>query len=302
MHNTISGTKSVENVCLPGSFSPKLVENDHHLKRLEILNFEHIQGEKLEERLKKMKPDLKKLKTFKNSLKVLVGNGKSIGSIVEAVNYLFQRDFSELYQIDHDNKQVPIKTFIPEYYLTRATNYLVPENGPAVLENLSNAGKIYSGEKELFNKEHLRIDSAKKVYSGDKPEMNLYHSLKDYFSAKSDFVTIFHGHKLYNIDITIESADKKVSEKDFIIVNLSMKYLMIIESKKNLGAADSIQKACSQLLKAKEALESWFGADIDSTWQYIPVIYCEKLTAINTTSAHIIKGKTTCRRVNFNLI
>ena len=230
---------------------------------LEISPFEIIDGPCLEDRLKNMNQNHKRLKNIKNGLRILAGNGVQIQSIVDGADYILQRDYPEIFSLQDISLSRGVQNFVPEYFLTKATNYPGPEVDSRIRENLS--------DEEL-----KKFDCAKRVYRGDKPEMDLYTALKKFIESTNDHITLFHGTKLYDMDITKQTEENTLKEKDFILVNGSRKYVMVIESKKTFGAKDSLNKSYDQLRGAKRSLESWFGADLDESWHFIPGIYCQK--------------------------
>ena len=137
------------------------------------------------------------------------------------------------------------------------------------------------------------IDSYLTFYliTGDHPEMTLYNGLRKYFDSCEEIVAIFHGHKLYDFDVTQHDLKgNNLKEKDFLIVNCSRKYIMVIEAKNTL-AGNSVSKSHEQLKGAKDLLESWLGADLNDTWSFVPMTYCHYVAENITSNPYIIKGK-----------
>ena len=137
------------------------------------------------------------------------------------------------------------------------------------------------------------IDSYITFYSiaGDHPEMTLYNGLRKYFASCEEIVAIFHGHQLYDLDVTQHDLKgNRLKEKDFLIVNCSRKYIMVIEVKNTL-AGNSVSKSHKQLEGAKDSLESWLGADLNDTWSFVPMTYCHYVAENITSNPYIIKGK-----------
>ena len=75
------------------------------------------------------------------------------------------------------------------------------------------------------------------------------------------------------------------SEKDFIIVNYTHSYIMLIEVKSNLTTKKAqneklspLEKCMEQLKEGFEIFQELFGSeDIDGLWWFIPMIYCSKM-------------------------
>ena len=96
--------------------------------------------------------------------------------------------------------------------------------------------------------------------------------LKEHFKHSDEDVVVFHG-----IDILKLNLDRvmKVSEKDFVIINASYRYVMVVEVKRTLGSGESLEKSAKQLKEAKEDLEAWFGTEGLHNWVFIPMIFTE---------------------------
>ena len=96
--------------------------------------------------------------------------------------------------------------------------------------------------------------------------------LQEHFKNSDEVVAVFHG-----IDILKLNLDRvmKVCEKDFVIINASYRYVMVVEVKRTLGSGESLEKSAKQLKEAKEDLEAWFGTEGLHNWVFIPVIFTE---------------------------
>ena len=264
--------------------------NQNVLKEANYMSTISLEGQRLEERLKSMNSTDKRLKTIKKGLKILVGNGKTISNIVEAADYLFKRDFPEIYELNESSKTV--QTFVPNYFLTKATKCLKPDKGDDILKDLEEYAKNFPVKAEDSEERAKKVKSALRVNRGDRPEMDLYNALKEFYTKRDETVTVFHGHQLYDVDITTsEKRSYKLNEKDFIIINLTCQYIMVIEVKNTFGAGESAEKAETQLMNAEESIRDWFGADVDAKWSFIPVVYCNEVVENKTPkNAYLVKG------------
>ena len=243
----------------------------------------HVDGKKLEQRLKDMDSSDKRLKTTKKGLEILVGSGKKIDNLVEATEFLFQRDFPEFCRLDESSTKEQV--FVPEFFLTKAFNNLNPGGEDLRQQEIDEFAK---NDPKIIK----HIKTAKRVATGDQPEMDLYNALKAFFATRKEVCAVFHGQNLYDIDITTPGGkSSQLHEKDFIIVNLTYRYVMIIEVK-NTFAGKSVEKAEKQLTDAKELIQAWFGADLDETWSLIPIGYCNQVMENKAPSnAYLITGK-----------
>ena len=234
------------------------------------------------------------LKTIKNGLKVLLGNGKASGELVEDVEYLFQRDFPQISTLSANESSENVTVMVPNYFLTKSFNNLQPGEEDTRLLEIDNYIAKNPDLEDTFTKIRNTIISAKRKWSGDRPEMELYKDLEHFFRNRKETCIVFHGHQLYNIDITApgdESSNPKLEEKDFIIINLTYRYIMVIEVKNTYGAGKSAEKADKQLMGAKESFQAYFGADLDPSWSFLPLIYCNQVKENKAPSnAYLISG------------
>ena len=234
----------------------------------------------------------KRLKTIKNGLSVLLGNGQQVNdNLIEVTEYLFQRDFPKLFDLNEQSTKV--QDFVPDFFLTKAFNNLKPGQEKERLCEINSFLKENPDKANQFLDTKKSINEAQRVTRGDQAEMHFLEALKNYLSNKDEICIVFHGHNLYNIDITMPGKETpNLVEKDFIIVNLTCRYIMVIEVKNTYGAGKSAEKADKQLRDAMESIQAYFGADIDESWSYIPVVYCTQVKDNETPSgAYLIQGK-----------
>ena len=96
--------------------------------------------------------------------------------------------------------------------------------------------------------------------------------LQEHFKHSDEVVAVFHGIDILKLNL---ERVMKVSEKDFVIINASYRYVMVVEVKRTLGSGESLEKSAKQLKEAKEDLEAWFGTEGLHNWVFIPVIFTE---------------------------
>ena len=128
-------------------------------------------------------------------------------------------------------------------------------------------------------------------FLGEIPEENLYNALKEHYTHENDTVVVIHGCDLKKFDLDVK--ENNTNEKDFIIINFTHRYIIVVEAKYSLDKGDSIEKSLEQLKDAKERFESWFQTEMDKFWKFIPIIYCEETTTekiCESCKNHVIKG------------
>ena len=113
-------------------------------------------------------------------------------------------------------------------------------------------------------------------------------------------VAVFHSLDLMKFEL--EARNERFKEKDFIIVNATFGYIMIIEVKKTLNAT-TLTKSLQQLKDTKEKIVQYLRTDIlmdhlklKREWTLIPMIYCEVQQGIRignncSCNDYIITGK-----------
>ena len=245
----------------------------------------------LEERLKDMDSSDRRLRNLKKGLSVLMGGGKIIvDDLVEVTNFLFQRDFSKLDNLDESTKKAQV--FVPDYYLTKAHNNLSPGREDDRLHEIDEYIKENPDKVDDFAEMKKTIKTQKRVITGDIPEMQLFDALKDYLSSRNEICAVFHGQNVYDIDITMPGKKSpQLNEKDFILLNLTYRYIMIIEVKNTYGGKN-VEKAEKQVADAIESIQAFFGADLDQSWSIIPIVYCTKaIDNMSPCNAYLIEGK-----------
>mgnify|MGYP001440582905 CR=1 FL=1 len=252
-------------------------------------NFQRSEGPSLEERLKPDQMSTKFGKIEKN-LYGLLGNGRNqVLTIPEIVAEVLPRNYPEVVDYDGTGK---LAIFIPEWYLTKAMKYVEPSRGPQLQEQserLANRSSLCPERRKYFEDLKKFYMASQRTNRGELPEQNLYVALQVYFKENDESVAVFHG-----IDILKMNLDKfKVNEKDFVIINVLRRCILVIEVKSTLGAGNSIEKSIHQLNEAKEDLEAWFATEGLEHWSFIPLIYTEKIDPTidcSTCNQHIIQG------------
>ena len=263
------------------SESKERSDNTAVCKVLRFQTFKEVPGEKLNEKLENI-ADSDKFGKIQKRLQCLLGNGRNeVLTIPKIVNELFPRNYPELYELQEESKwrgrKKPIKTFVPEWYLTKAPKYIEPKRGPELEKYSEQAASSWPERKKYFEELRKFHIGGQRQHRGELPEKDLYHALQEYYESRDETVAVFHGIDILKLDL---NKIPKVNEKDFVIINASYRYIMVIEVKNTLGPGDSIETSVRQLSEAKQDLEAWFGTEGLSHWTYVPVIYTNKIDPI----------------------
>ena len=237
----------------------------------------------------------KKLRKIMKELLILLGHGQHVNSIPEAVATLFVQNYPELVEWNGQNKLV---IFIPEFYLSKAFNYVDPNRVNEVLENLYEA-QVNRERRYEFKEHEDALLGAKRVHAGKVPNVNMFNTLKERFDNGSETVAVFNDLKIMKLDL--EQQANNVYEKDFIIVSETYRYIAGIDCMRTFGT-EGFERRLQQLYDTKSDLEIYLksgilpdGTEITSDWIFVPLIYCEELRdGMNLCDAcdkHIIQGK-----------
>ena len=103
---------------------------------------------------------------------------------------------------------------------------------------------------------------------GQIAEEEVFKELKEYFEETKDDVLVLHSHKFLD--------NKSNNEKDFIILNLSKGYILVIEVK---ASSSKYSKAKPQLLDAKERIEEIVGnLNSETKWMFAGIFVAQFAT------------------------
>ena len=86
--------------------------------------------------------------------------------------------------------------FIPDYYLNKSVNYVDPQKGKEVLDNLIDVSNLNPN----FESHRNVVQGARRTYWGEVPEKNLYDELKRVCSKLDESMAVFHGLNIYKFD------------------------------------------------------------------------------------------------------
>ena len=243
----------------------------------------------------------KRFELVLNNLILLLGNGEDqteeedTQDLKEIVIKLTWRNYPELMEWNGKDKLV---IFIPDHYLIKVPVYPDPTRGAELVENCREMYQRHPERKEEFKRHGDKIEGAKNQYDGDKVEMDLYEILEERCQKRNETIAVFHSLDLHKFEKGIVSEES--SEKDFILINSTCAYIMLIEVKKKLDMT-KLRKSLKQLYDNKEKLKQYLKTGLlmnhlsmREEWVVIPMIYCETLQDINNLcrvcDLHVIAG------------
>ena len=198
--------------------------------------------------------------------KFFMGNGITTTDCAKAANDLLCRDHEKVLRVLKKYRRGKLGAyFVPPMFISEIPEVIEPDQYNAKTEN---QGK------------------QKDIVRGQIAEQKMFHALKEHFDDNKDDVLIIHSHKFLDGNVH--------NEKDFVLLNLTKGYLMVLEVK---ASQSKYQTAKRQLSHAKEKIEEIFAAlgITSSKWKYVGVFFAQHgsekpLFTCNNCSKYAIIG------------
>ena len=225
----------------------------------------------------------------------LMGNNVNIDAkeIQKAIDFLFERDHQIFLKLLSEKIEVgkfgPV--FVPAVFFSKIPDVLDPDDFQRrrIQAQGNSTGTLpwtFSESADKLKWISINGNPVPRDYKasgqlqGDLAERKVYRALQDYFDKTKDACLVIHSHSfLYN---------QNFEEKDFIILNLTKGYVMVIEVK---ASNNGFPKAKQQLKDGKERVQAVFNSveNMSDDWQYVGVCYID---AGDCTSTHdfVING------------
>ena len=225
----------------------------------------------------------------------LMGNNENYQpkDIKDAIDFLFERDHQIFMKLLSGEIEVekfgPI--FFPMVFFSSTPDVLDPDDFQRrrIQVQRNSTGTltwIFSKFADILKWTSINGNPAPRDYvasgqlQGDVAERKVYRALQDYFDKTKDACLVIHSHSfLYN---------QNFEEKDFIVLNLTKGYVMVIEVK---ASNNGFPKAKQQLKDGKERVQAVFNSvnGMSNDWQYVGVCYIDKGDS-NSTHDFVING------------
>ena len=193
-------------------------------------------------------PTRKKKLKLKHSF--FLGNGIKEDDPKEAANKLLFRDHKDVADLNdnyYNGKLGP--KFLPPIFYSAIPNVV----NPSAYEDQT---KLKPGRHKPYHDE----------IRGEEAERLMFDALQVHFNQTKDDVLILSSHKFLN--------DTSNNEKDFIIVNLSKGYVMMVEVKAN---SRKFQTAKKQFFDSKDRLAEVFKElSLPSDWKVVNLFYAQR--------------------------
>ena len=118
------------------------------------------------------------------------------------------------------------------------------------------SNEFYTEMKALEEEEVGMVKSLPGV-KGEKAEKKVYEAIEKYFSNSNEEFLVLYNLMFMGL---LTARDYLPEEKDFIIINLTKRYIMPLEVKANFNLT-SLKKAMKQIKNAIELINDWLGGD-----------------------------------------
>ena len=276
-------------------------------------------------------------KELPENLKCLMGNNVTIADIDTAVQHLSHRNYPESFD-QYGNKCGPIQICIPDIYLLDKTGAQFVQADKKSVEvdcqqfgNLLNFGDELGNLGEAVAVKRKRIDGTNEfveieqpadviinqpgsnklrdmrtAHDGDLVEKEFFNKIGQILKGANEEFALFHSHELFKFNLN--DRLNKFSEKDFIIVNYTHRYICAVEVKRSLSevtisksgrqSEGTLGKTARQLKDTKSSLQSWFGSELSNNWNFFSMVYCRQVDLVDpqnnpicaTCLPHVIIG------------
>ena len=205
-----------------------------------------------------------------DNFRVHLGSDCYVYDVKKAVQDVSKRDYPQF-----ELTKIP-PTFIPSFFLSKCPEALDYEkyiNELKILrekiENEAENPEIDQlPEPELIN-QSKRVKQLEHVI-GELAEKQVYSFLKECIIDEE--VVVINNFQV----MTVEDLDEIATdfEKDFVILNLTKRFIMSLEVKANCNEK-SLRSACKQTNGCKDLIETWCGADLteENGWFFLSAVY-----------------------------
>ena len=196
-------------------------------------------------------------------IKFSMANGVETKDETEAKNILLHRDQKEIFDLASKPYSNGIlgPIFLPPTFLSKIPNVLKYEE---FYERRQRALELKEkGNDQVYvPKDHLNSGEL----SGEMTEREMFDGLKRHLESSGDDCLVLHAHSFL--------CGNNFQEKDFIVLNLSRGYIMIIEAKVNTKRGKD-KKAMEQIKDGRMRVQMLINSvkDISTLWRFIGVFY-----------------------------
>ena len=214
---------------------------------------------------------------------------------------IFLSKFPEVIQYDQYIKNIEELKLIQDIneISVKIENELDTEKKERLAQKLKDSQeKMVTNEmyKEMRSLEEEEVQMVKNLHiiKGERAEKKLFKAIKTHFTRANEEIAVFYA---YNFMGSVSEKLMKPVEKDFILINLTKRYIMPIEVKTNFHK-QSFSKALKQIKGTMELLNDWIAGDLTEQcgWRFVPAICFEsKIPNVNQEFCedcvkHVIHG------------
>ena len=247
----------------------------------------------------KQRKDVTLAEKICENFKILLGGGEVTNDIAKAIESIGNRDYPQL------NWDKISTIFVPMLFLPKHTELFDYKKEIHALQkmketlNIRRARELRNDKKirTLTDEEENLVKRLKKVDKlehtiGEYAEKEAYHFLKECIIDEEAIV--IHNFKVMTCKDLDEIAED--FEKDFVILNLSRRFIMSLEVKANCNET-SLRSAKKQFDGWKDSIFKWLEGHLteESGWSFYSIIYSqhmsESVSLCDECAKYVIIGK-----------
>ena len=211
------------------------------------------------------------------NFELILGGGQVIDDVIKAVESIGNRDYPQL-----NLEKIPT-IFVPNIFLTKHSEVFDYKRYIQELQKLKESIDEIKA-KELKKDQRTRtltedeldlVEKLKKVDNlkhiiGEHAEKHVYNFLKQ--SIKDEETVVINSFKIMTLKDLDDIAED--FEKDFVILNLTRRFIMSLEVKANCNE-DSLRSAKNQTNACKELISQWVEGILteENGWSFYSAVY-----------------------------
>ena len=207
---------------------------------------------------------------------VSLGSGQVTWDVNDAAEKLLERDYPEVASITATDPRTGLtgQNYIPDTFLSKCAPAVDAAAYTARMEEVKQELEPDVTKQKKALKDHQYSDFSNQL-DGELTEKVFYNGAKRHFKQTKEEITLIHGAKLIMACQTSIQGDK-FAEKDIIIINNTLQYVMNVEIKHNIDKKTvklHAKSGVKQITEAKKEIQDYFGKELNQDWMFIGAMY-----------------------------
>ena len=200
---------------------------------------------------------------IQQNIAVHLGTDQFETDIVEAIKKVMRRDWPHL-----EEGRIG-QIFVPKIFLSKYPEVIDFDKFLEKVKAIEEKPEKTQEEKQLIKKMmHIK---------GERAERKVYNSIKKFYTERNEDVLVVRGLKF--MKLTNQSQDEiEDFEKDFLVINLTWRYVMGLEVKSCLSS-NTFGSSKKQINGCKELFDEWLGGTFkeENGWVFLGVTCFETI-------------------------